>query len=397
MVLLEDFLGINYPRIFHLTVTGRCNASCEGCINSLIYGDRKGFFENWETDPERDIKLLTYLITYENTNPLYIAFYGGEPLLSFEKLKIIMYNLKQKFTHKPLNFILYTNGLLIDKYLLKERKFFAGLNLLIVSIDGREKQHNTFRKGTDLKKIEENLELLKREVKIPVLMWSTIRENMSLLDCFEEFLSLYKECKVSYFFWHLLEGNEPIKDFEKFKRTYLKNLQVIIEVFLNHLSNEKILPLLPICELIFFLMQGIRRGHTACGVEKLRNFDIQGGKILPCADYGEEIILGKISKENGVYMDKASSLEKLKSLVLYKNYFGCKECQAEFYCGGRCPVLIKTSPLRAKQYCILTKEFVRIVQEKWPEILKIFKDLNLDPKRLYFPYGYTTLLTDVIP
>ncbi len=397
MVLLEDFLGTTYPRIFHLTVTGRCNASCDGCINSLIYGDRKGFFEDWETDPERDLKLLTYLITYENTNPLYIAFYGGEPLLSFEKLKTIMYTLKEKFAHKPLNFILYTNGLLIDKYLPHEKDFFAGLNLLIVSIDGREKQHNTFRKGTNLKKIEENLGLLKKEVPLPVLMWSTIRENMSLLDCLEEFLSLYREDKTSYFFWHLLEGNEPVKDFERFKISYSKDLQILIEVFLQHLSDGKVLPLLPLCELIFFLMQGIRRGHTACGVEKLRNFDIQGGKILPCADYGEEIILGGVSKDNGVYMDKESSMEKLKNLVLYKDYFGCKECQAEFYCGGRCPVLIKVSPARAKQYCILTREFVRIVKESFPEILKIFKALNLDPKNLYFPYGYTTLLTDVIP
>lgn len=397
MVLLEDFLGNHYPRIFHLTVTGRCNASCDGCINGLIYGKREAFWEAWETDPERDLKILTHLIIHENSHPLYVAFYGGEPLLSFDKLKAIMQALRQKFTHKNINFILYTNGLLIDKFLSKERDFFASLRLMIVSIDGREKQHNSVRKGADLKKIEENLELLKGAVNIPVLMWSTIRENMRLLDCLEEFLKLYRTTKVSYFYWHLLEAKEPIQNFESFKRSFCEDLKTMLDLFVKHLSQGEILPLLPLCELLFFLLKGIRRGQTACGVEKLRNFDIQGGKILPCADYGEEIILGEISEKGEIYLDKKSSLEKLEKLISYRGPFGCQSCQAEFYCGGRCPVLIKTSPLRAKQYCVLTKEYVRIVKERVPEIINILRNKNLQPQNLYFPYGYTSLLTDVIP
>ncbi len=397
MVLLEDFLGNHYPRIFHLTVTGRCNASCDGCINGLIYGKREDFWRTWEAEPERDVKILTHLIIHENTHPLYVAFYGGEPLLSFAKLKTIMQALRQKFAHKNIHFILYTNGLLIDKFLIKEREFFANLKLMIVSIDGGERQHNSVRKGADLKKIEENLGLLKGAIKLPVLMWSTIRENMRLFDCLEEFLGLYKAGKVSYFFWHLLEAKEPIGNFESFKGSFCKDLQTMMDVFVKHLSKGEILPLIPLCELLFFLIQGIRRGHTACGVEKLRNFDIQGGKILPCVDYGDEIILGEISDRGEVCMDKISSLEKLENLVSYRGAFGCQACEAEFYCGGRCPVLIKTSPLRAKQYCVLTREFVRIVKERVPEIIEILKNKDLPPQNLYFPYGYTSLLTDVIP
>ncbi|MEN3039499.1 MAG: hypothetical protein ABDI07_10195 [Candidatus Kryptonium sp.] len=43
MRTLEDFLNFNFPVIYHVIVTGRCNARCEGCINSLIYGKRDDF------------------------------------------------------------------------------------------------------------------------------------------------------------------------------------------------------------------------------------------------------------------------------------------------------------------------------------------------------------------
>lgn len=117
---------------------------------------------------------------------------------------------------------------------------------------------------------------------------------------------------------------------------------------------------MPVCELIYFLARNIRRGHTACGVEKFKNFDLLGGKILPCADLGEEFSLGEITQEGLIKFEKIRAQEILARLVSYKEVWGCGDCEAEFYCGGRCPVLVKTSIKRAKQYCELTKGLVNL-------------------------------------
>jgi uncharacterized protein len=87
MIALSDFLQDGVPRVFHLTVTGRCNARCEGCLNSLIYGDREVFAKSWEEDTEANLKALDWLIRQTAEAPAFVAFYGGEPLLVFDKVR----------------------------------------------------------------------------------------------------------------------------------------------------------------------------------------------------------------------------------------------------------------------------------------------------------------------
>ncbi|MCS7278585.1 MAG: 4Fe-4S cluster-binding domain-containing protein [Thermodesulfobacteriaceae bacterium] len=398
MITLKEYLKSNYPQIFHLTITGKCNAFCEGCINSLIYGERSSILKDWEGDPERDFEILNYLLNASsNGSPVYIAFYGGEPLLAFDKIRILTEKIDQRYRNKNFKLVIYTNGMLLDKVLSKDREFFKRIELLIVSIDGRDKQHNLFRKGTKLSKIEKNLELLREEVKTPVLMWSTIREEMSLGDCLFEFLKLFNQGLVDYFYWHLIEKDKPIEKFENFKFSYLSDLRMFFEEFINCLRKGTVLPLLPVCELTYFLAKQIRRGHTACGIEEFRNFDILGGKVIPCVDLGDEFLLGELTKEGFILMDQVEVEKGLRKLVKYKKNFGCERCEAEFYCGGRCPVLIKTSLERAKQYCELTRSFVDLGREFLPEILKILKQMDLNLTQIYYPYGYLVLLTDVVP
>lgn len=388
---LEKFLGEKYPSIYHLVVTGKCNASCEGCINTLIYGERPKVSSLWEESPDENLRALKFLINHlGNGQPIYIAFYGGEPLLVPERLNFYIKEMSQSFPEKTFYYLLFTNGMLLDRFIEDGESFLGSLSLLIVSIDGRKLQHNRVRKGTDLEKIEENLRAFKKVYKIPVLMWSTIRENMSLRDCYLEFLKLYKERLTDYFFWHLVEERAPIKNFENFRVTYLEDLSFLFEEFVSHIKAGQILPLLPLCELFFFLLKGIRRGHTGCGIEKLRNFDILSGKILPCVDLGEEISF----KDPGKIKELKGNLERL---VNYKEEFGCADCLAEFYCGGRCPVLIKTSPLRAKQYCLLMRDFVELARSKIEELKRALVKSSITAEELYFPYGYLVLLTDVVP
>jgi radical SAM protein with 4Fe4S-binding SPASM domain len=397
MITLKSFLKESFPTIYHISVTGKCNASCEGCLNGLIYGERRAFASSWEEDPEKTFQAINWLLDQTNGNPVFIAFYGGEPLLVFEKVQDIFYRIKSYYPQKNLKFFLYTNGNLLRKAVEKDPEFFSQLELLIISIDGTKVQHERVRKGTSLDQIEASLEFLKSHCPTKVLMWSTLREEMSFRDCLEEFFNLYQRGLVDFFFWHLIEKDCPIRDFSSFREGYLKDLTYLFERFVAELFKGKILPVLPLAELFFFLLKGIRRGQTGCGVEKMRSFDVLAGKILPCVDMGEELILADFRKDEIKNLDLSKLQDKLLSLVSYKDWLGCNTCEAEFFCGGRCPVLIKTSPERAMQYCVLIKDLVSLAQTFLPEVKKALKAHNLSEENLYYPYGYLNLLTDVIP
>ena len=382
--------------LLHLTVTGRCNARCEGCINtSLTCEGRQKVLEVFESDPPRDARALASLILNDDKPQATIAFYGGEPLLALSKIKTIVELLEELVVHKRLRYMVYTNGQFLERAAKEAPELLSRIWLFSVSIDGRPAQHARFRKGTDLFVIRKGLRLLKENFETKVLHWSTIREGQSLWDCFEEFLYLYEEGLADYFFWHLAETNEPFKDFISFAARYGEELERILDVWEARLKEGKLLPLLPVNELLVFWLTGEKRGHSACGVELATNFDLVGGKVLACADLPAEFSLAELSPAGEIFW-KGNGL--LKSLVAYREILGCEKCGVFSYCGGRCPVQVLTGdPSRTLAYCELTRLFVGLSGERFSRLKETLSRFNFTPQ---FIYGHSACLaryTDVIP
>lgn len=86
----EDHYQEDGRLLIHLTVTGRCYARCEGCINSALtkgssdLRDSVVTFE--ETNPERDTILIQRLADRHPGRIITICFYGGEPFLATAKM-----------------------------------------------------------------------------------------------------------------------------------------------------------------------------------------------------------------------------------------------------------------------------------------------------------------------
>ena len=82
------------PLYIHLSVTGRCQASCQGCINIAFNdteadtGVRKNVPFN-DTDPVRDAHGIANLIKKNPYETATICLYGGEPLLACDKIKAL--------------------------------------------------------------------------------------------------------------------------------------------------------------------------------------------------------------------------------------------------------------------------------------------------------------------
>lgn len=384
--------------MIHLTVTGQCYARCKGCVNAAITmgsdQPRNAVVTFQDTEPKRDTAIIKELANLHPGRVITLCFYGGEPFLAIDKMESVWRTLNESDTAKKFRFMVYTNGeLLIDAMELYP-DFIKDIWLYSISIDGDDAQHNKIRQGTDLAKIRRNLKKLSKRYKGHILQWSTLREDQSLFNCFEEFLRLHKKGLVNHFFWHWAEVREPFVNFPAYVRNYGQDLEQVMDLYVKKISGGELLPIAHINELILYLIKNEVRGHTACGVELAQNYDIVSGKVYPCADLPSSLSIGELDKHGRLNLKEY----ELTTLVEYKNWLGCYQCGIHSYCGGRCPVqIVAGTPERALQYCQLMRLHVRIVKERISDILDGLRQNGITLQALYDRSAFLAKYTDVVP
>jgi radical SAM protein with 4Fe4S-binding SPASM domain len=383
-------------RFVHLSVTGRCNARCAGCINNMTLGEERGsggIGKLPETVPERDARAARHLLGGANGKEAVLCLYGGEPLLAMGKVERLCDELFADPDFRP-RLMLYTNGKLLSEAVATFAEVMSRIWLFSVSIDGREAQHNSIRIGTDLKAIRSGLRLLKAVRQGPVLMWSTLREGQSLLDCFEEFQSLRKDGCVDHFFWHWIETKEVLHDFGGYAARYEEELRRIMDAYCEALSAGELISVVHINELLLYLLTGRKRRTTGCGVEVEGNYDIMGGRIYTCADMPMASAIGTIEEDGTPLLDKGD----LSPFISYKDDLGCYQCGVHAYCGGRCPVQgLSSGAERLIQYCQLMRLHVGTVIDYLPRITEIMARQAMPLRGMYDESAFFAQFTDVTP
>jgi radical SAM protein with 4Fe4S-binding SPASM domain len=394
-VFAIDFTEEN-PYYFHLSVTSKCNARCSGCINSCVTNQDSGTLPFSDAEPERDARAIHNMITAVAADTAVICLYGGEPLMVPEKLNAFIETLDalHKKNGPPLRYMLYTNGQLLARAVSCIPKTLQKIWLYSVSIDGSHDQHDRIRLGTSLAGIEQNLHQLAGIRQGTVLMWSTLREEQSLLDCYLEFRKLQGKGLVDQFFWHWVEKPEPFTDLSAYMTGYEKDLHCIMADYAAALKAGEILPITHINELVIYLLTGKDRGSSACGVELAQNYDILGGKVHCCADLPPELAIGHIDAAGIPHLEKRD----LSTLVAYKDDLGCYSCGIHRYCSGRCPVQALTSQAeRLLQYCQLIRLHVGIVQLYLSDIVANIRAGSVTMKDIYEKSAFFNQFTDITP
>lgn len=137
----------NLPNI-SFEVTDACNLSCKYCAYSEFYDfyeERKNQYLSFEVIKgvlDYYFKFLKRRIEKSTYNKrLVINFYGGEPLLNFGVIKETVGFIDKNKIELKIDFMMTTNGILLDKYIdfLVKNNFY-----LLVSIDGNE-FNNSYR------------------------------------------------------------------------------------------------------------------------------------------------------------------------------------------------------------------------------------------------------------
>ncbi|MCU0596423.1 MAG: SPASM domain-containing protein [Desulfobacterota bacterium] len=349
--------------MIHYTVTQECPFNCRGCINALTAGKgNRGRSEAFpgiekERNLERDLLGISRLIRDSGKSTAVIVFYGGEPMLRLEPMSHLHRVLPRVAAGSAcIKTMVITSGHFLEKAIRDYPDLISGMWLTALSIDGNEEQHDAVRRGTSLRKIRRQVAALNQVRKGEVLIWATLRPEMSLWDCFDSFMYFRKRGEAEHFFWHCDEGDGMIPDLPLYLEAYRRDLEKIIGGYLDHLKRGDLLSLIHVNDLLLYLFTRKRRGTSACAVERMENFDIIGdGRVHACADLPEAMSIGRIL-DSGEIVFEADAREKLQKMVSYKGELGCSRCGVEPYCGGRCPVQANTGGIgRARQYCFMIR------------------------------------------
>ena len=127
-------LKFDFPLTLQFELTSKCNVYCKHCYNDSGNNTTKD-----EMTPEKWIQFSKYLVNHGGIFECILS--GGEPLLLGDNLFKIMNILHDDGT----NFLLITNGFLLDKETVKKLSIY-NYRWLQVSIDGSTAEyHDNFR------------------------------------------------------------------------------------------------------------------------------------------------------------------------------------------------------------------------------------------------------------
>jgi len=334
-------------------VTDCCNLKCTYCAQGELYEDSENR-NSKNINIHYAIDLLKYvfnLAPQKKKDKLYIAFYGGEPLLNIKFIKQIVevahqLNAKNDMT---INYVMTTNAILIHKYIdfLVDNKFS-----IMISLDGNEKNHS-YRvfckdKKNSFQKVIKNIDFIKKKYpaffESNILFNAVIHNRNSVKEIYEFIYNRYKKnpriSELNIVDFNPIKNNIIQKMFHSKRKSETEyqneenNLLIHNELlayrelsdFLKHLSvnyyisnvndffhnDEKYLPAstcLPFSKKIFL---------TTCN------------NLLPCEKISYKYSLGKVNQNIEIDISRITRQYNLYYEHLKKQ---CQCCYTYRFCG----------------------------------------------------------------
>jgi radical SAM protein with 4Fe4S-binding SPASM domain len=170
---------------FHIQwhITNLCNLRCQHCYQE-DFSRREDL--NWVGLKKISDNILATLQEWDKKACINLT--GGEPLLKPE-LFLLLDELNQKSVVEELGII--TNGLLIDREVMRRLSAFSKLRKIKISLDGADaKTNDEIRQKGTFEKVIQNISLVKEQSRFEiVLMFTLMKKN------FRSLLSLIRLCQ----------------------------------------------------------------------------------------------------------------------------------------------------------------------------------------------------------
>lgn len=320
---LEQLRGIE------LMVCQCCNLACTYCYAS------EGEYKNpgWMSE-QVGKKAIDFLFSHSTSKSPSISFFGGEPLLNYSLIKILVeYARKVAKEHeKTVSFAITTNGTLINDEIgnfLSQNAFYVSL-----SIDGSRDNHNTCRLNkAGLGSYDDSIRAIHTLDKCPI----TLRATSTPENCnYTEIANALFALNESEFF--IAEAMNCFCS-----ETALQKVEQAYDGLLNQFEKDLNLDEIRKCKANLLVYNNLKRianfEKRSCSCSAFIGavaVDIDG-KVYPCHRFvGTTYCIGNIAIDD---FDFRSAQELVTKDFLTKNRVGCSNCWAQNLCLGGCSYL----------------------------------------------------------
>lgn len=362
---------------YHLIINNNCNLDCRYC-SKLAFDERanKITINNLDEQVPSEIKFdVSALIDFlrQDKDP-WLIFYGGEPLLSHSKIEEII----QKIDF-PINYVIQTNGVLLDKLSASTINRF---NTVLVSIDGCKETTDYFRGDGTYGKVISNLkQITKNGYKGNIIARMTIMEPIDI-EKEVRYLLNNKDFSLKEIHWQLNANfytDFSFRGFQEWSKSYLQGIYNLADFWVKEMTEkQKVITLYPFLGIVKRFLEleddnDFSEYYLPCGSGH-SNYSIQtDGNIIPCP-----IMVGM--KDYYLGNIKYSKPE----IVLSKKYCvsgECLNCNHYQICGGRCLYSNITKPWnneQSKELCQVTKKTIDYLHFLFPKIKQLIADEKIN-------------------
>lgn len=345
---LPELLGSKMKSLV-LQITQSCNFRCSYCIYSNDYNEMQRGHSAKSMSMETAKAAIDYFAAHaqETLNP-YIAFYGGEPLLEFQKIKALVAYAKEKFLGQDIAFTFTTNGSLLTPEIVDY--CYENDIRFMLSMDGPEHIQNISRRFASngrgsFQAIKDNFQYIQRKHS-DYMDKLTVNMVIDQQNNYEDILQIFSDSifgEIGKFMVSGIDDSYSIEktvytdeyskkdEYEKFCAVvqYLETGSYTGKNWLAQQAVNQIYKTLQAFEKIEGLPEkGSHSGPCVPGQSKL--FVNVEGDFYPCERVSENSMCMKIGNvKNGIDIDAVEKLLNIGKL----NEEDCKNCWAFLHCG----------------------------------------------------------------
>jgi len=264
---------------------------------------------------------------------------------------------------KKIDYIIHTNGLLLDKI---DPFILENINALFISIDGIPEIHDYYKGKGNYSLIMRNLEKIRLDFREIILARLTVpisnytKFQYSLMESIENILNSGIFDAVH---WQIENSPGPCvkEESDAFLKGYCEDLEDLGKYWMSSLRKGSILKIIPIQTMANDLINNKRYNNFPCGCnERLVVIDCDGECYLCDEMIGKEKYkIGNVEK--GIKFFEGYTCKTVN--------VQCNKCEYKETCGGRC---LNSCLLYPKDmfvfYCQASKGLINTMEKHLQEI-----------------------------
>ena len=312
---------------FHIQwhITNLCNLHCKHCYQEDFSKDND---LDWSGLKKISDNILTTIQEWDKKACIHLT--GGEPLLKPE-LFLLLDELNQKPVVEELGII--TNGLPIDREVVRRLSAFSKLKKIKISLDGADAETNdSIRQEGTFDKIIENITLIRKEHAFEIiLMFTVMKRNFRNLS---SFFKLSRELGINGFIIERFipwgRGRE-IMDEVLDKEQWRELVETLLELFSMKMEEHNVYPYQAFQ--IVFNKDGTELLGAPCVIGRDGLCIMPEGSVFPCRRFPISIgnflsdSLKQIWEGSGI-LEKLREKENLKGKCGRCEIKDCRGCRS---------------------------------------------------------------------